>query len=113
MGPDSARGWNRLSGQPLSRRVTQAEFDIVLPRLMEVLAEAVPEIWANRGMVAMNVQSCCCELDKLLRLTLHQGSVRAKYLPPADGRTLLSAEQRTYNCGELPPLNKLRKPAIY
>jgi hypothetical protein len=83
VGPGSARGWNRLTGQPLNRHVTQAEFDVALPHLVSTLTRVVPEIWVSRGMIAFDAQSACCEIDKFLRLTLGQGSVRARYAPPA------------------------------
>lgn len=79
VGPGSARGLNRLLGRPKDQSVPQAEFDHALPALMDVLRPLVPEIWADRKLHGIDVQSLCCEHDKNRRLTLGEGTVRARY----------------------------------
>lgn len=89
VGPGSARGWNRLTGQPLGRRVSQAEFDLALPQVTAILKARVPELWSTRPPIGQDVQSCLCELDKCVRLLRHEGTVRARYQPPQTQTSLI------------------------
>jgi len=90
VGPGSARGINRLCGRPKEKTVSQDQFELELPVLVEVLRPRVSEIWNDRQLVAMDVQNCLCEHDKYRRLTLGEGTVRASYdgLGPAQGTLL-------------------------
>ncbi|MGE3342268.1 MAG: nucleotide kinase domain-containing protein [Vicinamibacterales bacterium] len=81
IGPGSARGWNRLTGQPVGRHVSQDEFDEALPRFIGACRERFPEIWAAKALVGQDCQSLLCELDKYWRLRAGEGSVRARYQP--------------------------------
>lgn len=79
LGPGSARGINRLLGRPKDKAVTQAQFEVELPTLIEVLRPLVPGLWEDRGLLAMDIQNCLCEFDKYRRLQLGEGKVRARY----------------------------------
>ena len=83
VGPGSARGWNRLTGMPVHRHVSQAEFDVALPTVVAALEQSVPDIWVRRKLSAFDAQNCLCEGDKNFRLVLNEGKVRARYHPPA------------------------------
>lgn len=89
VGPGSARGWNRLTGQPLGRAVSQAEFDAALPQVTAILKARLPELWSTRPPSGQDVQSCLCELDKNLRLLRREGTVRARYHPPQAQASLI------------------------
>ena len=78
-GPGSLRGVNRLIGQHLDYRLPKGEWLDVVRRAMAAVARKEPSI-AER-LELMDVQNCLCEYDKFRRLTLGQGSVRARYVP--------------------------------
>lgn len=79
LGPGSARGMNRLHGRPKALGMGQAVFEKELPPLIEVLQARLPALFADRRLQAMDVQNCLCEYDKYRRLTLGEGTVRARY----------------------------------
>lgn len=79
LGPGSMRGLNRLCGRPKDARITQREFDMMLPQLIEVLRPRIDAIWTDRKLQAMDIQNCLCEFDKYRRLTFREGTVRARY----------------------------------
>lgn len=81
LGPGSTRGMNRLRGFSKSAKIKQGEFEYLLPLLMNQLRKdpLVNEIWINRELWAMDIQNCLCEFDKYRRLTLGEGTVRARY----------------------------------
>lgn len=79
LGPGSARGLNRLRGIPKDKAVSQAEFERALPVLIDELRPRVEDLWADRGLEAMDIQNCLCEFDKYRRLTLGEGKVRNTY----------------------------------
>lgn len=79
VGPGSARGINRLLGRPKDQSVRQAEFDGLLPTVVEAVRSVWPQLWSDRQLVAMDIQNCLCEFDKYRRLQLGEGKVRAKY----------------------------------
>lgn len=79
LGPGSARGLNRLMGKPKESPLSQSDFDIYLPDLIGVLQPRTKEICEDRRLQAMDWQSVLCETDKLNRLRLQEGQVRAKY----------------------------------
>lgn len=83
VGPGSARGWNRITGKPTGRAVSQAMFEQALPLVIAAVRESEPGICADRRLSAMDFQSCLCEVDKHLRLRTGEGTVRARYQPPA------------------------------
>lgn len=78
-GPGSLRGVNRLIGQHLDYRLPKGDWLDVVRRAMAAVARAEPAI-AER-LELMDIQNCLCEYDKFRRLTLGQGSVRARYVP--------------------------------
>lgn len=82
VGPGSARGWNRLTGQPLNRTVSQAEFDHALPAVTALLRNRLPELWETNPPRGQCIQSVLCETDKAARLLRGEGTVRARYHPP-------------------------------
>lgn len=82
LGPGSARGINRLQGKPKNTAINQAEFEMLLPALCEILRPKVCDIWDDRHLVAMDIQNSLCEYDKYRRLALDEGQVRSRY----DGR---------------------------
>jgi hypothetical protein len=82
LGPGSARGINRVFGRPKDKAVSQGQFEQELPFLIGMLRPRIEEIWADRDLIAMDVQNCLCEFDKYRRLTLGEGSVRARYERP-------------------------------
>lgn len=79
LGPGSARGMNRLQGRPKDKAMSQAQFDVELPALIEVLKPRISEIWVDRKLQGMDVQNCGCEYDKTRRLMLGEGQVRSRY----------------------------------
>ncbi len=79
VGPGSARGINRLLGRPKDRAIKQAEFESLLPFVIAEIQRMLPEIWADRKLIAMDIQNCLCEFDKFRRLILGEGKVRARY----------------------------------
>jgi hypothetical protein len=90
VGPGSARGINRMCGRPKDEAVSQNQFELELPALIEILRPRVNEIWDDRQLAAMDVQNCLCEYDKYRRLTMGEGTVRASYdgLAAAQGTLL-------------------------
>jgi hypothetical protein len=95
VGPGSARGLNRLLGRPLKRAVPQAEFDQLLPHVMEAFASDAPEIWIARGLSFQDAQNC--QGDKHERLLAKEGTVRARYAPPRAQQGLLLGAGSTPN----------------
>lgn len=81
VGPGSARGWNRITGRPTGKAVTQASFEQGLPLVVAAVREHEPTISEDRQLIAMDYQSCLCEVDKYLRLRAGEGNVRALYRP--------------------------------
>jgi hypothetical protein len=79
VGPGSARGMNRLLGRPKDQPMRQGEFEAALPALALELRPRVLSVWEDRHLHAMDVQNCLCEFDKYRRLTLKEGTVRARY----------------------------------
>lgn len=79
LGPGSARGINRVMGLPKDRVVHQRDFEVILPALMLELRPRVLKLWEDRGLFAMDIQNCLCEFDKYRRLSLGEGTVRARY----------------------------------
>lgn len=79
LGPGSARGMNRLMGRPKDKAMSQAQFDVELPALIEVLKPRILDIWMDRKLQGMDVQNCGCEYDKRRRLMLGEGQVRSRY----------------------------------
>jgi hypothetical protein len=79
LGPGSARGINRLHGRPKDKAVTQVQFHEELYALIKVLCPRVEDLWSDRRLQAMDIQNCLCEFDKYRRLTLGEGTVRARY----------------------------------
>lgn len=89
IGPGSARGLNRLLGRRKEIAVSQQDFEPALQALMLELRPRVRALWGDRGLFAMDIQNCLCEFDKYRRLTLKEGTVRARY----DGRGVDQSQQ--------------------
>lgn len=79
VGPGSARGLNRLRGIRKTAAVSQVEFERLLPELTAVLRPRIVTIWFDRHLQAMDLQNSLCEFDKMRRLQLQEGKVRARY----------------------------------
>lgn len=79
LGPGSARGLNRMLGRPKDKAISQAEFEELLPQLIDTIRPRVAQLWADRRLQAFDIQNCLCEVDKHLRLTHNEGTVRARY----------------------------------
>ena len=79
LGPGSARGMNRLQGRPKDKAMSQGQFDVELPALIDVLKPRISEIWVDRRLQGMDAQNCMCEFDKTRRLMLGEGQVRSRY----------------------------------
>ena len=79
VGPGSARGLNRLLGRPKDKAVTQNAFDELLPEVIISVRPRVQSLWDDRKLIAMDIQNCLCEFDKMRRLQLGEGTVRARY----------------------------------
>lgn len=79
VGPGSARGLNRLRGRPKDAAVSQADFEHWLPRVCSELRPHVESLWQDCALIPMDIQNCLCEFDKYRRLTLNEGTVRARY----------------------------------
>jgi len=75
-GPGTIRGLNRLHGRPLDRELKQ-------PWARQEM-RAIYEIATRETGVALDfsdVPNVLCETDKYLRVKLHQGTPRARYVP--------------------------------
>lgn len=79
VGPGSARGLNRLMGIKKTANLTQERFEPLLKELIKEIRPSISSIWHDRQLCAMDIQNCLCEFDKYRRLTLQEGTVRAKY----------------------------------
>lgn len=79
IGPGSARGLNRLLGRPKDKPVSQPQFERELPQVMSALHPLVQPLWDERHLQAMDIQNVLCEFDKARRLSLNEGTVRARY----------------------------------
>jgi|TARA_R110000824_G_scaffold89320_7_gene219081 hypothetical protein len=78
VGPGSARGLNRLLGEPLNRSISQEKFEELFPAVMDLVEKRRPAIFSR--LEAIDVQNCLCEFDKYER-TLLEGR-RPKSLYP-------------------------------
>lgn len=74
LGPGSKRGLNRLFGRPLEQNVSQSVALVEFRKLQDAVIQ-------NLGLKlpVHDIQNCCCEVDKYLRLQNNEGSVRSKY----------------------------------
>lgn len=79
MGPGSKRGLRRLCGKEPDGPVDKEAFIFLLTKLIDDTREAIPEVFKDRKLEAMDIQNCLCEFDKYRRLTLNEGSVRSTY----------------------------------
>lgn len=79
LGPGSARGMNRLLGRRKDHPIKQAEFDVLLSRLVAFVSPMIDDICADRRLCFADWQSLCCETDKMSRLLAGEGTVRARY----------------------------------
>jgi len=77
MGPGSKRGLNRLLGRPVKHKITQMEWESLLPALhIDLLAALGP---GYEDLTLHDVQNCLCEVDKYLRVQYGEGRPRATY----------------------------------
>lgn len=79
VGPGSARGINRLYGRPKNQAVSQGQFEIDLREYIREVRPRIEMIADDRKLHAQDFQGTHCEFDKYRRLTLGEGSVRARY----------------------------------
>lgn len=75
MGPGSERGLNRILGRPVDTPLTQQKF---LDELL-VIYDAIKDRLGIPMMELMDLQNCCCELDKYERVRLGEGRPKNKY----------------------------------
>lgn len=74
LGPGSIRGLNRFFGRPTDKPLKQEQGSIEINALrLSIEAEL------NIVLPAHDVQNCCCETDKFIRLTKGEGKTRSTY----------------------------------
>lgn len=89
LGPGSMRGMNKLMArEPKTARITQAEFDQLMPMLLDQLRKMKRLDSVMPRLEAMDVQNCLCEFDKYTRLKFNEGKVRSRYPGTAESGTL-------------------------
>lgn len=76
-GPGSIRGVNRLLGHPPRGRLPYNEWLATLRAAYAALAARLPVTF--RRLELMDMQNVCCEVDKYIRLSNNEGTVRSKY----------------------------------
>jgi hypothetical protein len=74
LGPGSKRGLNRVFERPLTNTIRQ-ETALVEFRELQKLVERE----LNWLLPAHDIQNCCCEVDKYLRVKNNEGEPRSKY----------------------------------
>ena len=74
LGPGSIRGLNRIHGRPLDKGLNQEKGLKEMSVLQELLFEQLD--WK---LPVHNVQNCCCEFDKYLRVKNGEGRPRSLY----------------------------------
>lgn len=80
-GPGSVRGLNRITGRPLTSTWGREEFLDALQLLRTDMLSELGGAFAD--LTLMDVQNCCCELDKYLRVQNGEGRPRSYYRPEA------------------------------
>ncbi len=75
-GPGTLRGLHRLHGRPLTAVISQEQ---ALDEMRAIYARAERE--TGVAMDFSDVPNILCETDKHLRVFLHQGKPRARYVP--------------------------------
>lgn len=74
LGPGSIRGLNRFNGRDRTKSLKQAqglrELNEIQQRLLDEHGIELP---------VHDIQNCCCEFDKMVRLMRNEGKVRSKY----------------------------------
>lgn len=79
LGPGSRRGLNRLHGREVTAPLSQEKGLQELLELREIVnANLAP--WMH-SIDLSDIQNCCCETDKLLRVRSSEGRPRSKYVP--------------------------------
>jgi hypothetical protein len=79
VGPGSLRGLNRLLGHPLTASLSPTVAIREMVRLRETVISELGPSYAD--LTLMDIQSCCCEVDKFLRVVNGEGRTRARYKP--------------------------------
>lgn len=74
IGPGSKRGLNRYFGRPLEKNIPQKQ---VAQELLMLQLEIKQRLGLD--LAVHNVQNCCCEVDKYLRVKLGEGKPRSSY----------------------------------
>lgn len=74
LGPGSIRGLNRFFGRPTDKSLKQAQG---LKEIQEIRTMIHSRLGYN--LPAHDVQNCCCEFDKMARLTYKEGKTRSTY----------------------------------
>lgn len=79
VGPGSMRGLNRLHGRPLKQNIRQEQALEEMLQLQEI-ANASTKAWVPE-IELHDIQNCCCEVDKYLRVLTGEGKPRSQYVP--------------------------------
>jgi hypothetical protein len=74
LGPGSIRGLNRIHGRPLEKGLNQEKGLKEMLVLQELLIQELD--WK---LPVHNVQNCCCEFDKMIRVKNGEGRPRSLY----------------------------------
>ncbi len=78
IGPGSRRGMNRVLGNGPNAPMKQPEFNKHLTKLIEKLTKDIPTSIMSR-LVAQDIQSVCCEVDKYNRVLFGEGRPKQIY----------------------------------
>jgi len=82
-GPGSRRGLNRVLGRPKDSPWSEESWRSAFARLREVIAPELVEMGLG-DLDAQSLQSCLCELDKMERVRLGEGSPRRRFVPSTE-----------------------------
>lgn len=79
-GPGSVRGLNRILGRPLEAKFNNDEE--WCSHLVTLRSQVIEQLGPSfEDMTLMDIQNCCCELDKYLRVKNGEGRPRSIYSP--------------------------------
>ncbi len=81
MGPGSSRGFNRLMNRPLKTKIDPEEWKQKLGEWREVVIKHLNKKFGHGYdyLTALDVQNQLCETDKMVRMKLGEGRLRARY----------------------------------
>lgn len=78
-GPGSLRGYNRIQGEPLTKRWGAPFWCAGIRQLRAQVIDELGEEFAD--LTLMDIQNCLCEYDKYERVRLGEGRPRSFYRP--------------------------------